>query len=231
MFKVPVVKHGINGHLRQKGKIAELALGYGGNTPALVQMGALDMGIPEEELPEIVSVWRSSNPKITMLWNKFETAAIKTIETGGSHSAKGVVFRYEYDISTGQGFLTVQLPSKRRLYYAKPKIAPNRWGKDSVHYYGINKNNKWGELETYGGKLTENIVQAIARDCLAFAMLNLEENGFHTVMHIHDECVMEVPENMADLEKACKIMSTPIPWAKGLLLNADGFVGDYYKKD
>lgn len=231
MFKVPVVKHGINGHLRQKGKIAELALGYGGNTPALVQMGALDMGIPEEELPEIVSVWRNSNPKITTLWNKFETAAVKTVKTGGSHSAKGIVFRYEYDISTGQEFLTVQLPSKRRLYYAKPKIAPNRWGKDSVHYYGINKNNKWGELETYGGKLTENIVQAIARDCLAFAMLNLEENEFHTVMHIHDECVMEVPENTADLEKACRIMSTPIPWAKGLLLNADGFVGDYYKKD
>ena len=151
------------------------------------------------------------------------------IRTGAPVMANGLVFRYE-GTPEGLRFLTVQLPSGRKLFYCNPFFAPNRFGNDSIHYYGVNTGS-WGELETYGGKLTENVVQAIARDCLAFAMKNIEAAGYRIVMHIHDEVILDVPEERADLGEVCRIMCQSAPWAEGLLLNADGFVGGYYKKD
>ena len=232
MFKVPVEKHGINGHLRQKGKIAELALGYQGSTAALISMGALDMGLTEEELPEIVSAWRAANPRIKDLWYSIEQAAVDTVSSFRTNAVRGLIFNYEHDPFGYLEFMTVTLPSGRKLYYPFPVIAENNFGKPAVHYMGQDGNSKkWGRLSTYGGKLTENIVQAIARDCLAVALERLDNAGYKTVMHIHDEAVIDCPAESADLETVCGIMSRPIEWAQGLLLNADGFVSDYYKKD
>lgn len=232
MFKVPVEKHGVNGHLRQKGKIAELALGYQGSAGALISMGALDMGLTEEELPEIVSAWRAANPRIKDLWYSIEQAAVDTAASFRTNAVRGLVFSYEYDPISGLEFMTVTLPSKRKLYYPFPIIAENNFGKPAVHYMGQDGNSKrWGRLSTYGGKLTENIVQAIARDCLAVALERLDNAGYKTVMHIHDEAVIDCPADRADLEAVRGIMSRPIEWAQGLLLDADGFVSDYYKKD
>lgn len=232
MFKVPVEKHGINGHLRQKGKIAELALGYQGSTAALISMGALDMGLTEEELPEIVSAWRAANPRIKDLWYSIEQAAVDTVSSFRTNAVRGLIFSYEHDPFGYLEFMTVTLPSGRKLYYPFPVIAENNFGKPAVHYMGQDGNSKkWGRLSTYGGKLTENIVQAIARDCLAVALERLDNAGYKTVMHIHDEAVIDCPAESADLETVCGIMSRPIEWAQGLLLNADGFVSDYYKKD
>lgn len=235
MFSVPIerIKKGNPEYaLRQKGKIAELALGYGGGKTALISMGALKMGLSEEELPDIVQRWRKSNPHIVRLWYALEAAALETVRTGGQSGANGILFRMESDIPTGQLFLTATLPSNRKLFYTKPYIGENRFGGESLHYLGVNQTNKkWCDLETYGGKLTENIVQAIARDCLAVTLQRLEDAGYQTVMHIHDEAVMDVPEQHADLDAACDIMRQPIPWAPGLILNAAGFVGSYYKKD
>lgn len=232
MFKVPVEKHGVNGHLRQKGKIAELALGYGGSVGALKTMGALDMGLTEEELPDIVAKWREASPHIRELWYAIENAAIAAVRDCRESVVKKVVFRRECDAVTGVDFMTVQLPSGRKLFYPKPQIATNKFGKPAVSYMGTgDKTTQWGRLETYGGKLTENIVQAIARDCLAVTLVRLERAGYPVVMHIHDEAVTDCPENLAELDKLCDIMRQPIPWADGLILNADGFVGDYYKKD
>ena len=228
IFGVPVVKHGINGHLRQKGKVAELACGYGGGVPAMKSMGGANM--PESELKQIINDWRRASPSIVQLWYALESAAMAAVRTGMPESAAGLIFRYE---STPEDlrFLTIELPSGRKLFYANPFFAPNRFGNDSLHYYGA-KAGKWTALETYGGKLTENVVQAIARDCLAAALDNLEAAGYRTVMHIHDEVILDVPSDKADLEAVCKLMcAPPIPWARGLLLNADGFVGEYYKKD
>ena len=228
IFGVPVVKHGINGHLRQKGKVAELACGYGGGVPAMKSMGGANM--PESELKQIINDWRRASPSIVRLWYALESAAMAAVRTGMPESAAGLIFRYE---STPEDlrFLTIELPSGRKLFYANPFFAPNRFGNDSLHYYGA-KAGKWTALETYGGKLTENVVQAIARDCLAAALDNLEAAGYRTVMHIHDEVILDVPSDKADLEAVCKLMcAPPIPWARGLLLNADGFVGEYYKKD
>lgn len=227
IFGVPVVKHGINGHLRQKGKVAELACGYGGGVPAMKSMGGANM--PESELKQIINDWRRASPSIVRLWYALESAAMAAVRTGMPESAAGLIFRYE---STPEDlrFLTIELPSGRKLFYANPFFAPNRFGNDSLHYYGA-KAGKWTALETYGGKLTENIVQAIARDCLAAALENLEAAGYTIVMHIHDEVILDVPSDKADLEAVCKLMCKPIPWARGLLLNADGFIGDYYKKD
>lgn len=232
MFKVPVEKHGVNGHLRQKGKIAELALGYQGSTAALISMGALDMGLTEEELPEIVSAWRAANPRIKDLWYSIEQAAVDTVSSFRTNAVRELIFSYEHDPLGYLEFMTVTLPSGRKLYYPFPVIAENNFGKPAVHYMGQDGNSKkWGRLSTYGGKLTENIVQAIARDCLTVALERLDNAGYKTVMHIHDEAVIDCPAESADLETVCGIMSLPIEWAQGLLLNADGFVSDYYKKD
>lgn len=232
MFRVPVEKHGVNGHLRQKGKIAELALGYQGGVSALISMGALDMGLTGEELPEIVSAWRAANPRIKDLWYSVERAAVDTVSSFRTNAVRGLIFGYEHDPLGYLEFMTVTLPSGRKLYYPFSVIAENHFGKPAVHYMGQDGNSKkWGRLSTYGGKLTENIVQAIARDCLAAALERLDAAGYKTVMHIHDEAVIDCPAERADLEAVCKIMSQPIPWAQGLLLNADGFVSDYYKKD
>ena len=232
IFGVPVVKHGENGHLRQKGKVAELACGYGGGVPAMKAMGGADM--PESELKQIINDWRRASPNIVRLWYALESAAMAAVRTGMPESAAGLIFRYES--GGGMKFLTIQLPSGRKLFYADPFFAPNRFGNDSLHYYGA-KTGKWAELETYGGKLTENVVQAIARDCLAAALDNLEAAGYRIVMHIHDEVILDVPSDKADLDRVCRLMcartpfAPPIAWAEGLLLNADGFVGEYYKKD
>lgn len=236
MFGVPLekIKKGNPEYaLRAKGKVAELALGYQGSSGALVQMGALDMGLSEDELPEIVSRWRAANKRIVALWYAVENAAIKCMRTSSQTGIdKGIIFSREADIINGLDFLTVTLPSGRKLFYAKPYLAPNRWGNDSLHYQGSNQTTKkWCDLETYGGKLVENIVQAIARDCLAVAMQRLAAYGYKIVMHIHDEVVIDCPQESADLDKACAIMCEPIKWADGLLLKAAGFVGDYYQKD
>lgn len=227
IFGVPVVKHGENGHLRQKGKVAELACGYGGGVPAMKSMGGANM--PESELKQIINDWRRASPNIVRLWYALESAAMAAVRTGMPESAAGLIFRYE-STPDDLRFLTIQLPSGRKLFYANPFFAPNRFGNVSLHYYGA-KAGKWTALETYGGKLTENIVQAIARDCLAAALENLEAAGYRTVMHIHDEVILDVPAEQADLEKVCGLMCEMPPWADGLLLKADGFVGDYYKKD
>lgn len=235
MFGVPIekIKKGNPEYaLRQKGKIAELALGYGGGASAMINMGALKMGLPENELQDIVDRWRASNPNIKRLWTKFNQAAIQTVKNFTPVGVNGCIFRREGDFATGQDFLTVQLPSGRKLFYVHPYIGKNRFDGDSVHYFGVGKDNKkLIDLETYGGKLTENIVQAIARDCLAVTLQRLEDAGYQTVMHIHDEAVIDCPAERADLDAACELMRRPIPWAPGLILNAAGFVGDYYKKD
>lgn len=227
IYGVPVVKHGENGHLRQKGKIAELACGYGGSVGAMKAMGGANL--TDEELKQIVDDWRKASPNIPRLWYRLENAAMDAIRTGAPVMANGLVFRHE-GTPEGLRFLTVQLPSGRKLFYCNPFFGTNRFGNESLHYYGANTGN-WCELETYGGKITENVVQAIARDCLAAAMKNIEAAGYQIVMHIHDEVILDVPADRADLDTVCKLMCQPIPWAEGLLLNADGFVGDYYKKD
>lgn len=227
IFGVPVVKHGENGHLRQKGKIAELACGYGGSVGAMKAMGGSEL--PDAELKQIVDDWRKASPHIVRLWYQLENAAMETVRTGRPLGAAGLIFRLE-QTPEGLRFLTIQLPSGRKLFYANPFFGLNRFGNESIHYYGVRTGN-WVELETYSGKLTENVVQAIARDCLAVAMKNIEAAGYQIVMHIHDEVILDVPEADADLDRVCELMCQPIPWAEGLLLNADGFVGDYYKKD
>jgi DNA polymerase len=227
IYGVPVVKHGENGHLRQKGKIAELACGYGGSVGAMKAMGGANL--TDEELKQIVDDWRKASPNIPRLWYRLENAAMDAIRTGAPVMANGLVFRYE-GTPEGLRFLTVQLPSGRKLFYCNPFFGTNRFGNESLHYYGANTGN-WCELETYGGKITENVVQAIARDCLAAAMKNIEAAGYQIVMHIHDEVILDAPADRADLDTVCKLMCQPIPWAAGLLLNADGFVGGYYKKD
>ena len=231
MFGVPVEKHGVNGHLRQKGKIAELALGYQGGVGALKQMGALSMGLSEEELPDIVRLWRNTNSMIVAFWYAIEKEAVCTLRTGQTRQIKGIVIRRECDFDHGQDFLTVQLPSGRKLFYVKPFLSQNRFGADSIHYYGMNQTTKkWEVQDTYGGKLTENVVQAIARDCLAEALETLKTAGFRVVFTVHDEAIVDVPSH-GSVDTICDIMSQPIAWAPGLDLPADGFESPYYKKD
>ena len=233
MFNVPVELIS-KGHpeysLRAKGKVAELALGYQGGTAALIAMGALEMGLTEEELPEIVARWRKASPRIKDLWYTMQGCAIEAIKTGRAQTGRGITFTPE-----GLGeerFLTIRLPSGRKLFYVKPFLAMNQWDSDAFFFYQRDQTSgKWVKEQTYGGKLTENIVQAIARDCLAIALTRLAEAGFQTVMHIHDEVVIDCPLAQADLEKACEIMGQPIPWAPGLLLRADGFTTKFYKKE
>jgi len=235
MFGVPIelIKKGNPEYaLRQKGKISELALGYQGSVGALTTMGALNMGLTEEELPEIVRRWRASNRRIVDLWYSLENASLEVMRTGQAVGVKGLILAHEGDHENDQDFFTVTLPNKRKLFYPKPFLSQNDFGKEALHYYGANQTTKkWEAIGTYGGKLTENIVQAIARDCLAESIMRVNAAGYQTVMHVHDELILDVTEAQADLDRACEIMGQPISWAPGLMLKADGFVCDFYKKD
>lgn len=235
MFGVPIekiVKGNPEYELRQKGKVATLALGYQGGSGALVQMGALKMGIPEEDLPDIVHRWRAANRRIVDLWYSIENAAVSVIQTGRPAGVRGLLFALEGDHATDQYFLTVTLPSGRKLYYARPSLGVNQWGKPSIQCWGMNQTTKkWQLIESYGGKLTENIVQAIARDCLAENIERLEAAGYPIVFHVHDEVVIDCTTEKADLGAVCQIMCQPIPWAPSLPLSAEGWIGNYYTKD
>lgn len=235
MFGVPLekIKKGNPEYaLRQKGKVAELALGYQGSSGALIAMGALDMGIPEDDLPDIVLRWRDANKRIRDLWYKVDSAAAQVIAQGGSAGVNGILISKEFNPAQNSEYLTVSLPSGRKLYYVQPQISENRWGNPSISYMGMDQNTKkWKRVETYGGKLVENAVQAIARDCLALSIERLKEAGYNVVFHIHDEVVIECEEERASLDEAVKIMSEPIPWAPDLPLGADGWVGKFFKKD
>lgn len=234
MFGVPIekIKKGNPEYaLRQKGKIAELALGYQGGVGALKSMGALNMGLSEDELPDTVRRWRESNKRIVDLWFSLENAAIQVMETAKPVGVKGLILAREGELMYGQDFLTVTLPSGRKLFYPKPFLKENDFGKVAVHYHGMNQTTKkWEVLGTYGGKLTENIVQAIARDCLAVTLKRVQNLGLQTVMHIHDEVVIDAPDS-ASLKEVCDIMAEPIEWAPGLILKGAGFEGQYYMKD
>lgn len=237
MFGVPletITKDGPNYALRQKGKVAELALGFQGSVGALIKMGALTMGLAEEDLPDIVSRWRQANRRICDLWYSLDAAAVEVIKTGRPVGIYGLVFAREINLSAGLDFLTILLPSGRKLFYAQPSIGVNRWGRDSIAYMDLDQDTKkWGPAETYGGKLTENVVQAIARDCLAENINRVEQAGYSVVFHVHDELVIETEAANADetLTAVCKIMSRPIPWALGLPLKAEGWVDGYFRKD
>ncbi|MDE7389869.1 MAG: hypothetical protein K2M82_02885 [Lachnospiraceae bacterium] len=213
--------------------LAELALGHQGSSGALIAMGALKMGLTEEELPDIVTRWRKANPRIKDLWYTLENAALEVMRTGTSVGVnKGIILSREFDIANGLDFFTVLLPSGRKLYYPHPFLAQNDFGKEALHYYGVGQNNKkWSEQSTYGGKLTENIVQAIARDCLAETLNRLDDIGLHIVMHVHDEVIIDCPEWAISQERVCEIMGKPIKWAEGLPLKAAGFESQYYMKD
>lgn len=222
MFGVPVEKHGINGHLRQKGKIAELALGYGGAVGALKAMGALDMGLSEEELPPLVQAWRNANPNIVNLWWAVDSAVTEAVQRRTSAKTHGIRFTYR------SGMLLITLPSGRNLTYIKPKIGTNSFGSPCVTYEGIGGTKKWERLESYGPKFVENIVQATARDILCYAMKALRHTDI--VMHIHDEIVIEADPQMS-LQAVCGQMEKTPPWAPGLLLRADGYETQFYRKD
>ena len=233
MFGVPIdlIKKGNPEYeLRQKGKIAELACGYGGSIGALKAMGADKMGLDDNQLGEIIRRWRASNPRIVDLWYSLENAMIKTVSTGRGAGSHSIIFTREYDTENELDFLAVTLPSRRKLYYVKPFLAENKWGNLSVHYYGADqKTKKWGATDTYGGKITENIIQAIARDCLAISIKRLYDRGYKVVFSVHDEVVVEGTED--DLDPVCNILGEPIPWAPDLFLKASGFVSEYYVKD
>ena len=222
MFGVPVEKHGINGHLRQKGKIAELALGYGGSVGALKAMGAIEMGLTEDELPELVSAWRQANPHIVKLWWDIDRAVKDSVIKKTTTEAYGLKF------TCRSGMLFITLPSGRRLAYVKPKIGENKFGGSCITYEGVGSTKKWERIESYGPKFVENIVQATARDILCYAMKTLRHCSI--VMHIHDELVIEADSDIS-LEFICKQMSKTPPWANGLLLRADGYETYFYKKD
>ena len=222
MFKVPVEKHGINGHLRQKGKIAELALGYGGSVGALKAMGAIEMGLTEDELPPLVDAWRQSNPRIVEFWWAVDRAVMESVRYKHTTTDYGLTF------SCRSGMLFITLPSGRNLAYVKPKIGTNKFGGECITYEGVGATKKWERLDSYGPKFVENIVQATARDILCYAMRTLRCCSI--VMHIHDELVIEADPCMS-LDAVCDQMSRTPPWAKGLLLRADGYVTPFYKKD
>ncbi len=222
MFGVPVEKHGVNGHLRQKGKIAELALGYGGSVGALKAMGALEMGLHEDELPALVSAWRQANPKIVQFWWAVDRAVMDAVTRKTTTKTHGIIF------SARNGMLFITLPSGRSLAYVKPKIGENRFGGDCITYEGVGGTKKWEQLDSYGPKFVENIVQATSRDILCCAMRTLRCCSI--VMHIHDEVVIEADRWMS-LQAVCDQMGRTPPWAKGLQLRADGYETDFYKKD
>lgn len=234
MFHVPIEKIAKGNpeySLRQKGKVATLALGYQGGTAALIAMGALNMGLAEEELPDIVQRWRSANPRIRDLWYAVEQAALTTMQTAQPQGIYGLIFRYEGDLVYGQSFLTVQLPSGRKLFYPKPFLQENQFGKMAIHYYTVGQQTrKWEVASTYGGKMTENIVQAIARDCLAETLKRIDRMGLQVVFHVHDEVIIDAPVAIT-VDEICDLMAEPIPWAPGLILKGAGFESDYYMKD
>ena len=226
MFGVPVVKHGINGELRQKGKVAELACGYGGAAGALISMGALDMGLKEDELPDIISSWREANPEIVKFWYAVENAAVDTIKDHTDHTVGRIGFQFSANT------LWIVLPSGRRLAYIKPKLQPNRFGRMAVTYEGLGSNNKWIRMETYSGKLTENITQATARDLLAEAMWRMERAGLDIVGHVHDEVILEVPKGSVTVDAVCEIMDENPLWCPDAPLSAAGYEAPgYYFKD
>ena len=235
MFGVPketIVKGNPNYALRQKGKVATLALGYQGGTGSLISMGALDMGIPEEDLPGIVSMWRSANPNIVKLWYDLENAVLRIMNGATSEERiRCLIIRREVDLKTSQDFLTIELPIGRKLYYVRPTLKPNRFDKPALHYWTVNT-GKWTEIETYGGKLVENVVQAIARDCLCDCLLKLEALKIDVLFHVHDEIICDVPNDrdfgVKDLEE---LMGEPFAWAPGLKLTADGFSAPFYIKN
>lgn len=235
MFGVPIEKISKGNpeyELRQKGKVAELALGYQGGAGALIAMGALNMGLSEDELPEVVRRWRASNKRIVDLWYSLENAAIEVMRTGQPAGVRGLIIARELEYRNDQDFLTIALPSGRKLFYAKPFLEAGDRNREALYYRGVNQDTKkWEVVPTYGGKLTENIVQAIARDCLAESLMRLNRAGYQTVMHIHDEVVLDVPEYAANLDRVASIMGEPISWAPGLLLRADGFITEFYKKE
>lgn len=222
MFKVPVEKHGVNGHLRQKGKIAELALGYGGSVGALKAMGALEMGLAEEELKPLVNAWRASNPNIVKFWWDVDSVVKKCIKENKSQKTNNIEFHCM------SGMLFIVLPSGRQLAYVKPRIGENIFGGESVTYEGVGGTKKWERIESYGPKFVENIVQAISRDILMYAMKTLRT--YNIVAHVHDEVIIEAEPRMS-IDNVCEQMGRVPPWAKGLLLNADGYECDFYKKD
>lgn len=222
MFHVPVEKHGVNGHLRQKGKIAELALGYGGSVGALKSMGALDMGLTEEELQPLVNAWRASNPNIVQFWWDIDTAVKNVIHTHTPAEVRGILFFYK------SGLLFIGLPSGRLLSYVKPRIGENRFGGESVTYEGTGTNKKWQRIESYGPKFVENIVQAVSRDLLCFAMQNLSSHFI--VGHVHDELIIECRQDTS-VESICSIMSRTPDWMPDILIRGDGYETPFYKKD
>lgn len=225
MFAVPVEKHGENAYLRQKGKIAVLACGYSGSVGALKAMGALRMGLEEAELKPIVDAWRAANPNIVQLWDEVGEAAIRAVTTRQPIELRQLEFTHE------AGMLFIALPSGRRLAYFKPQLGKNRFGGTSITYSGVTTARKWGLIETYGGKLVENIVQAIARDLLVNAMCQVHRAGYRIVMHVHDEIIIDNPQTAGSVEEVCQLMSQPPTWALGLPLDANGFEFSFYRKD
>ena len=224
MFHVPIGEVTKGSSLRQKGKIAELGLGYGGAAGALVSMGALDMGLSEDDLPSLVAAWRRANPHITQFWWDVDKAAVEAVTKRAKTRAGRIGFEYR------SGILFVMLPSGRKLAYVKPRMAVNKFGREGLTYEGILENKKWGRIETYGPKLVENIVQGTARDLLAEAMLRVERKGYPIVMHCHDEIIAEVPEGNGSVEEMCEVMAVRPSWAEGLPLRADGYECPFYQK-
>lgn len=224
MFHVPIGEITKGSPLRQKGKISELALGYGGSVGALTSMGALDMGLAEEELSPLVSTWRNANPHITQFWWDVDAAAIKAVTEKKETRVGRITFFYQ------SGILFAMLPSGRKLAYVKPRMTVNKFGRNGLTYEGISESGKWGRIETYGPKLVENIVQGTARDLLAEAMMRLKKRGYQIVMHIHDEAVLEVPDGVSSVEEVCSIMAVQPEWAEGLPLRADGYECSFYQK-
>ena len=238
MFGVPVekIKKGNPEYaLRQKGKVATLALGYQGGKQSLIAMGALNMGLKEDELQDIVNLWRKANPRIADLWYAVENAAVETVRTEQAQGVRGLIFALEGDTTYNQLFLTVRLPSGRKVYYPRPFIQERETAygvvKPTLHFYSMGQTTKkWGVTPTYGGKLTENIVQAIARDCLAVTLQRIDARGLQTVFHVHDEVIIDAPGDVSAKE-ICDLMAEPIDWAPGLILKGAGFESDYYMKD
>lgn len=234
MFHVPIEKIAKGNPeyaLRQKGKVATLALGYQGGTNALISMGALKMGLSEEELPDIVTRWRNANQRIVALWSTVGSYALRTVRDGRARQVNDLIFRMEQDLKNGLRFLTIELPSKRKLFYCKPYIGLNQFGSESLYFYTQNQTTKkWEESSTFGGKLVENIVQGIARDCLCETLDRITSKGYRIVFHVHDEVIVDAGMDLT-VEELCSIMAEPIPWAKGLILKGAGFSGQFYQKD
>ena len=224
MFGIPMTEIGKGSPERAKGKVASLACQYGGSTGALVSMGALDMGLTEEELPPLVAAWRKANPHMVQFWWDVDAAAIKAVREKQKTKVGKIIFEYK------SGILFITLPSGRKLSYVKPRMAVNKFGRDGLTYEGISENKKWSRIETYGPKLVENIVQGTARDLLAEAMLRVEEKGYPIVMHCHDEIIAEVPEGTGSVDEMCEVMAVQPEWAEGLPLRADGYECSFYQK-